>query len=194
MRLFSYLYNKTLQWSHHRHAPFYLALLSFAESSVFPIPPDVILVPMSLAKPNLALRYALITTVSSVLGGLFGYYLGMFFIKLIYPLLTYFGYLETYQQAKNWFLVWDFWIIFLAGFTPIPYKLFTIAAGASNMSLLPFILASCIGRGGRFFLVAALIRGNSEKMYAFANKYVDYLGWFLVLSVALAYIVIRICS
>jgi membrane protein YqaA with SNARE-associated domain len=187
MRLFSRLYEKSIQWAAHRHAPIYLAALSFAESSIFPIPPDVILAPMSLAKPEHAWRYASITTFSSVLGGFFGYFLGMFFIKLIYPFIIQFGYLQTYQQVEHWFLIWDFWIIFLAGFTPIPYKIFTIAAGAASMPLLPFLIASMIGRGGRFFLVAALIHGNSERMQWLANKYIDRIGWFLVASIFLAY-------
>lgn len=191
MRFFSKLYDKTIQWGSHRHAAFYLAALSFAESSFFPIPPDVMLAPMTLAKPANAWRYALITTVSSVAGGFFGYFLGMFFIQLIYPLLNQFGYQQTYQHVQQWFLIWDFWIIFLAGFTPIPYKLFTIAAGAASMPLLPFLAASIVGRSARFFLVAMVINKNSHRIQSLVNQYVDRIGWILVATVALVYLAVK---
>jgi membrane protein YqaA with SNARE-associated domain len=192
MQFFSKLYQRMIKWAKHPHAPFYLAGLSFAESSVFPIPPDFMLAPMALAKPIKAWQYALIATTSSTLGGILGYILGMFCIKLIYPLFIKFGYATTYQQVEHWFLLWDFWIIFLAGFTPIPYKLFTVAAGAASMPLAPFILGSLVGRGGRFFLVAALIRRNGSKMETLIYKYIDRAGWLLMASILLAYIFSRV--
>ncbi len=188
MQLFSKIYHKVIQWAKHPHAPLYLAGLSFAESSVFPIPPDFMLAPMALAKPIKAWQYALIATICSTLGGIFGYILGTFCIKLIYPLLIKLGYATTYQQVEHWFLIWDFWIVFLAGFTPIPYKVFTIAAGAVSMPLIPFVVASLIGRGGRFFLLAALIRLRADKMEALIYKYIDRAGWWLLISICLAYL------
>lgn len=188
MQFFSKLYNRIIQWAKHPHAPFYLAGLSFAESSIFPIPPDFMLAPMALAKPNKAWQYALIATTCSTLGGILGYILGMFFIKLIYPFFIKFGYATTYQQVEHWFLIWDFWIIFLAGFTPIPYKLFTVAAGAVSMPLMPFIIGSLIGRGGRFFLVATLIRHSGSKMETLIYKYIDRTGWFLLAGVCVGYL------
>ena len=193
MQFFSGLYRRIIEWAKHRHAPFYLAGLSFTESSVFPIPPDFMLAPMMLAKPKKSWEYAFIATLFSTLGGIFGYIIGMFFIKLIYPWIVQLGYATTYQQVEHWFRIWDFWIIFLAGFTPIPYKIFTIAAGAVGMPLFPFIVASFIGRGGRFFLVAALIYFRADKMEAFVYKYIDRAGWLLMGSVLVIYLAVRVC-
>lgn len=142
----------------HRHAQYYLAVLSFTESSFFPIPPDAMLAPMSLARPERAWYYATLTTVMSVLGGLAGYLIGWLAFDLIEPALHAAGYWELYLAVREWFDRWGFWAIFIAGFSPIPYKLFTIAAGVISMPLLPFIVASIIGRGGRFYLVAGLMR------------------------------------
>jgi len=182
MRLFSSLYNRMLQWSRHPHAPRYLAGLSFAESSFFPIPPDVMLAPMSLATPRRAWYFAALTTLASVLGGLLGYVIGLFAFDLIQPYLLQWGYWEAYEKAKLWFDQWGFWAIFLAGFSPIPYKVFTITAGVIAMPLLPFTLASAIGRGARFFLVAGLMAWGGERMEQALHRYVDLLGWAMVVA------------
>jgi membrane protein YqaA with SNARE-associated domain len=192
MRLFTTLYDQIIRWSKHRHAPYYLGALSFAESSVFPIPPDVMLTPMTLAQPEKALKYATITTLTSVLGGILGYAIGMFGIKLIYPLLVQFGYDETYHKVEQWFLIWDFWIIILAGFTPIPYKIFTIAAGAVSMPLLPFIAASLVGRASRFFLVAILVQKSGRKVEKLLYDFIDWIGWLLIISVCIIYVAIKL--
>jgi len=181
MRLFSSLYSRTMQWSRHPHAPRYLAGLSFAESSFFPIPPDVMLAPMSLAMPKKAWYYAGLTTFASVLGGLLGYLIGLFAFDLIEPYLHEWGYWEAYLTAQGWFERWGFWAIFIAGFSPIPYKVFTITAGVISMALLPFMLASAIGRGARFFLVAGLMSWGGERMEQALHRYVDRIGWVLVL-------------
>lgn len=185
MKLFSWLYNRVLDWSRHRHAPRYLAGLSFAESSFFPIPPDVMLAPMTLANPAKAWNFASLTTVASVLGGVLGYLIGMFAFELIEPLLRDAGYYPKYLQVRGWFDEWGFWAIFLAGFSPIPYKLFTISAGVISMALLPFILASAIGRGARFFMVAGLMAWGGERMEATLHKYVDRIGWAMVVVLGL---------
>ena len=178
--MFSTLYNKTMRWAAHRHAQWYLAGLSFAESSFFPIPPDVMLAPMSLANTQRAWRYALITTLFSVLGGAAGYLIGMFAFDLIQPWLQSAGYLDKYQLAVDWFNEWGIWVVFIAGFSPIPYKVFTIAAGVIAMAFLPFIIASLIGRGARFFIVAGLMVWGGEKMDAAMRQYVDRIGWGMV--------------
>ncbi|HET19910.1 MAG TPA: DedA family protein, partial [Chromatiales bacterium] len=158
MKIFSALYTRVMHWARHRHAQYYLGGLSFAESCVLPFPPpDVMLAPMSLAQPHRAWWYASLTTVSSVLGGLLGYLIGMFLFELIEPLLHTHGYWDRYQTAVAYFNEWGAWAVFVAGFSPIPYKVFTISAGALHMSLLPFVLASLLGRGARFFLVAGLM-------------------------------------
>jgi len=185
MKLFSALYARSMCWSRHRHAPWYLGGLSFAESSFFPIPPDVMLAPMSLVNPSRAWRLALITTLASVAGGLFGYLIGYYAFDMIEPWLRTTKYWASYEVAVDWFGRWGFWAVFVAGFSPIPYKVFTIAAGALSMALLPFTVASLIGRGARFFLVAGLMVWGGARMEAVLHRYVDRLGWATVALVVI---------
>lgn len=180
MKLFAPLYDRVMRWSSHRHAERYLAALSFAESSFFPVPPDVLLAPMTLARPSRGWWYALLTTVASVAGGLAGYAIGWFALDLIEPLLERFGYLEHYQTATVWFGDYGFWAVLVAGFSPVPYKIFTIAAGALHMFLPGFALASVLGRGGRFFLVAGLVMLGGERMERALRRHIDALGWIIV--------------
>ncbi len=191
MRLFSRMYDLCLTWARHRFAARYLAGLSFIESSFFPIPPDVMLAPMTLAKPEKAWYYATITTVASVLGGLFGYLIGMFAFELVEPLLHRVGYWDRFQLAVDWFAEYGFWVVFVAGFSPIPYKVFTVSAGTVGMALFPFLLASIIGRGARFFLVAGIIRLGGERMDQLLRKYVDILGWVVVVAAVVGYLLLR---
>lgn len=180
MSLFSKLYLKTLQWSAHKQAPKYLGAMSFAESSFFPIPPDVMLMPMVLAKPDRALFYAWIATFFSVLGGLLGYAIGFFAMDLVVPWLVDIGYDSKFAAAQQFFVEYGVWVVFIAGFSPIPYKVFTITAGASAMPLLPFVIASFIGRGARFLLVSLLMKYGGPKLEPFIRKWVDWLGWVFV--------------
>ena len=191
VKLFSALYDRVLGWSRHRHAPRYLGGLSFAESSFFPIPPDVMLAPMALARPERAWCYAALTTIASVLGGLLGYLIGVFAFEMVEPLLHQAGYWDAYLQAGEWFARWGFWAILLAGFSPIPYKVFTISAGVVGMALLPFVIASLIGRGARFFMVAGLMRWGGARMEAALRRYVDWLGWLLVVMIAIVILVMN---
>jgi membrane protein YqaA with SNARE-associated domain len=146
------------------------------------------LAPMSLAKPDRAWFFAALTTLASVLGGLLGYGIGLFAFDVIQPWLHDWGYWDAYEQAKSWFDEWGFWAIFLAGFSPIPYKIFTITAGVISMALLPFILASAIGRGARFFLVAGLMAWGGERMERVLHRYVDLLGWLMVVLFVLLFL------
>jgi membrane protein YqaA with SNARE-associated domain len=180
-----------MHWAQHPHAPRYLAGLSFAESSFFPVPPDVMLAPMALANRQRAWQYAALTTIFSVLGGLAGYAIGVFAFEFAQPWIETLGYWEAYLQVRDWFARWGFWAVFLAGFTPIPYKLFTIAAGVIAMALTPFILASLIGRGARFFLVAGLIVWGGERIQRLLVVYIDAIGWVLVGAAVLLYVVFR---
>jgi membrane protein YqaA with SNARE-associated domain len=168
-----------------------LAALSFSESSFFPIPPDVMLAPMVLASPHKAWNLALLTTVTSVLGGVLGYLIGMFSFELIEPVLRDAGYYPKYLQAKQWFDEWGFWAVFLAGFSPIPYKVFTITAGVISMAFLPFVVASTIGRGARFYLVAALLHWGGEAMEGTIRKYIDIIGWVTVALVVILLLIIK---
>lgn len=191
MRIFSSLMDKMLEWSKHPKAPWFLGGLSFAESSFFPIPPDVMLAPMVLAKPRSAWRLATITTVASVLGGMAGFVIGMFALDIIEPVLRDWGKWETYEHARDWFAEWGIWAVFIAGFSPIPYKIFTIAAGAMSMAFVPFVIASAVGRGARFFLVAGLIAWGGPKFEAKLREYVDVIGWSIVALIVVAYVLLR---
>lgn len=191
MRLFSALYTRVLAWSAHPHAKWYLGGLSFAESSFFPIPPDVMLAPMTLARPDRGLQYATITTVTSVLGGVAGYLIGFFAIEAVEPLLVDVGYWEHYLRARAWFDDWGFWAIFIAGFSPIPYKVFTIAGGAVQMNLPLFVIASALGRGGRFYLVALLVMWGGPKVEAHMRRHIDTIGWVTVAILLGAYLVYK---
>jgi membrane protein YqaA with SNARE-associated domain len=191
MKIFSVLYQRAMLWARLPHAPWYLGFLSFAESSFFPIPPDVMLAPMSLANPDKAWRFALITTLTSVLGGLFGYLIGATAFDFFEPYLRDSSYWVHYQTAVAWFGDWGFWAIFVAGFSPIPYKVFTIAAGTLSMALLPFTLASVVGRGLRFFIVAGLMKWGGARMEANLHKYVDRIGWATVALIVVAVLVYR---
>jgi len=186
MRVFSVMYDRVMSWSRHRHAAWYLGGLSFAESSFFPIPPDVMLAPMSLAQPSKAWRFALLTTLASAAGGLLGYFIGVFAFELIEPLVGVGGrYHEAFLRGEQWFERWGVWAVFLAGFSPIPYKIFTITAGVMSMALIPFFVASLIGRGARFFLVAALMAWGGEPMERRLRQYVDTIGWVMVALIGL---------
>lgn len=176
-------------WATHRHAQWYLTGLSFAESSFFPIPPDVMLAPMCLANTKRAWYFALITTVASVVGGVAGYIIGSYAFDLVEPLLVSFGYMDRYQVAVNWFDQWGVWVVFFAGFTPIPYKLFTIAAGVVSMALLPFVIASFIGRGARFFMVAGFMVWGGSKMETMLRQSIDRIGWALMVLIAIGIVV-----
>ncbi|MFP4155010.1 MAG: YqaA family protein [Halothiobacillaceae bacterium] len=185
MRLFGPLYELVLGWSAHRRAPWFLGGLSFAESSFFPIPPDVMLAPMTLARPKAWWRLALLTTVASVLGGLFGYLIGYLAVDVIEPSLRDWGYGEAFDLSQQWFAEWGFAAVLVAGFSPIPYKIFTIAAGALMMNPALFVLASLIGRGGRFFLVAGLIGLAGPKLEPLLRRYVEWLGWLTVVALVI---------
>jgi len=192
VKIFSALYEWTLKWAEHKFAPRILAVLTFAESVFFPIPPDVLLAPMVMAQRDKAWRFATITTIASVLGGIVGYGLGyLMFEPWIQPLITEFGYQARFDKAMLWFSEWGVWVVFIAGFSPIPYKLFTVSAGFLSMAFLPFLLASAIGRGMRFFMVAGIIRWGGAAMEKKLKQWVDVLGWLVVGAIVIAYIATR---
>lgn len=177
MRLFGPIYDRCLQWAAHHRAPGFLAAMSAAESVIFPVPPDVMLAPMTLARPQRWWRLAGICTLASVFGGLLGYALGMYALEAIWPWIERMGWDVRFFTVQGWFARYGFWIVLVAGFTPIPYKVFTIASGAAGMAMIPFVLGSLIGRGGRFFLVAGLVRLGGERLERMLRRYVEWLGW-----------------
>ena len=169
--MFQRLYDRTMALASHRHAMRALAVVSFAESSVFPIPPDAMLIPMVLAHRERAWTMALVATVSSVLGGALGYAIGYFLYEAVgRPILDFYGYQEAFQRFTAAYNEWGLWIILIKGLTPIPYKLVTIASGVAHFDPVVFMLASIATRGARFFLVAALLRRYGPPIRLFVER------------------------
>ncbi|MEW5837236.1 MAG: YqaA family protein [Pseudomonadota bacterium] len=191
MKLFGGLYARAIAWSKHPHAPWYLGGVSFAESSFFPLPPDIMLAPMALARPDRWFFLATLTTLASVAGGLLGYFIGFWAIDWIEPHILASKYADTYHMARDWFMRWGFWAILLAGLIPVPYKIFTITAGALTMNLPLFILASILSRAKRFFLVAWLMARFGPSIEARMVRYIEWMGWGLVAVVVVAYLLMR---
>ena len=180
MNIFKRFYQTVLKWSAHRFAGYYLAIISFTEAIIFPIPPDVMLIPMCLAKPKFAWRYATIATLASVSGGVVGYCLGVYFFQFVQSYLIEFNYIDDFHRVEAWFQSWGIWAISIASFTPIPYKIFTISAGLMHMALAPFVIASALGRALRFYLVAAAMFWGGDRLRDVLQKYIEYIGWFVV--------------
>jgi membrane protein YqaA with SNARE-associated domain len=169
--MFQRLYDRTMSLASHRHALRVLALVSFAESSIFPIPPDAMLIPMVLAHRERAWTMAAVCTIASVLGGILGYVIGYFLFEAVgRPILDFYGYQEEFQRFADAYNRWGLWIILIKGLTPIPYKLVTIASGVAQFDPVVFILASIATRGVRFFLVAALLRRYGPPIRTFVEK------------------------
>jgi membrane protein YqaA with SNARE-associated domain len=169
--LLQYLYDRTIRLAGHRRAIWALAGVSFIESSVFPIPPDVLLVPMVLAAPRRAWRLAVVCTAASVAGGFLGYAIGYYaFAAIGVPVLEFYHAMDKYEALKASFAEWGAWIIIAKGMTPIPYKIVTIASGALQFNLWKFAFASAISRAMRFFLVAALLRRFGEPVRRFIEE------------------------
>jgi membrane protein YqaA with SNARE-associated domain len=182
------LYNWMLSWADHKAGPAALFGISFAESSFFPIPPDPLLIGLSLGRPRKALMFAAICTAGSILGGIAGYAIGWyvwdavggFFFRHV-PGVT----PESFAVVQDWYNRWDFWAVFLAGFTPLPYKVFTLASGVFQISFPVFVLASAISRGARFFMLAGLIYFYGPPIQRFIDRHFNRLAWaFGILLVA----------
>ena len=189
MALFESIYTRVMRFSRRRDAPYYLALLSFVESFILPFPPpDVMLAPMALARPTRAMHLAALTLVFSVLGGLVGYMIGAFLFEFAEAYIIAWGYQARFEKVMDWFAHWGFWAVLVAGFSPVPYKIFTISAGVLNLALIPFVLASIIGRGTRFFLVAWCLAKFGPAIEPRLMRYIEYVGWAVVglLSLAIA--------
>ena len=193
--MFKRLYKKCLELAAHKSSNFYLALVSFVESSFFPIPPDVMIIPMVIAKKNVYLKIFLIASIFSVLGGIFGYLIGYLFFDLAIYLMEFYGYQDTVEDLKfsltqgSGFVAW-LSILFLAGFTPLPYKAFTISSGLIAFNLPVFIIVSLISRSLRFFIVAYL----SYKFGEYFTEFMDKHGskWFTIIGIIIVIIFIFI--
>ena len=186
MRPFHFIYSKILEWSASRFAILWLSLISFLESSILPLPiQDILLASMSLKDRSKAYYFATICTLASVLGAFAGYYIGVYSINLIIPLLDKFNYMPELYVAEKYFNTYGIWIILIAGFSPIPYKLFTITAGMMAMPIIPFVTFSLIARGARYFLISYLVRKLGKIADQWLNKYIDWLGYLLIIIIIL---------
>ena len=193
--MFQTLYKKCLELAVHKSSNFYLGVVSFVESSFFPIPPDVMIIPMVIAKKKEYIKIFLIASIFSVLGGIFGYLIGYIFFDLAMYLIEFYGYQDKVENLKltmsqgSGFLAW-LSILFLAGFTPIPYKAFTISSGLIAFNLPVFIIVSFISRSFRFFIVAYL----SYKFGEYFTEFMDKHGskWFTILGIIIVIIFIFI--
>ena len=165
------LYAWTLALAASPRAPWWLAVIAFAESSFFPIPPDALLVPMALARPRQAWQFALICTVASVAGGALGYFIGYaVFDQLARPVIQLYGYGARFEAFQAMFAEYGLWVILVKGLTPIPYKIVTIASGAAHFDFLVFMAASLVTRGARFFLVATLLHFFGDQVRTFIER------------------------
>ena len=184
--MFNALYKKCLNLAAHKSSKYYLALVSFIESSFFPIPPDVMVIPMVISKKSHFVKIFLIATVFSVLGGILGYFIGAFFFDIGMQIMSIYGYEDRLINLKNnlinseGFFAW-LGILFLAGFTPLPYKVFTIASGLIGFNILIFILISLISRGLRFFVVSYLSYKFGDLFTQFMNKHGS--KWFTIIGI-----------
>lgn len=179
-------YDTMLRWSSSPNAMYWLFLVAFAESSFFPIPPDIMLIPMILATPNKAWKIASLATVASLIGGYFGYAIGVFAFDMIAePILEFYNALDKFHTFENYYHQYGAWIVFGAGITPFPYKIITIASGVVHLDLAVFTIASILARGMRFFVVAWLLKKYGEPMKYFIDKHLGKLSvLFLILLIA----------
>ena len=170
-RMLHRLYHRVLLLAASRYAPLWLAVVAFAESSFFPVPPDALLIPMALSRPDRAVRYALICTVASVVGGMLGYWIGYaLFSQVAQPLLHFYHYEDAYTAFQERFRQYGLYIILVKGLLPIPYKIITIASGAAQFPFLTFVAASAVTRGARFLLWAVLLKYFGEQARVFIDR------------------------
>jgi membrane protein YqaA with SNARE-associated domain len=187
------VYDRCMEWISGRHGEWILFLIAFVESSFFPIPPDVFLIAMCVAIPAKAFRYAIICSVGSVLGGALGYGLGFWFMDGIgMSIIDWYGFTEKYSLVQHYFKEYDVWIVGTAGFTPIPYKLFTITAGVVHANFVTFMAVSLLARAARFFLVAGLIWKFGPQIRYFINRYFNILSIVFVILLAGGFLLIKL--
>lgn len=200
MKLFGPMYARALEWSRHPRAPAFLTGLSFAEAVVFPIPPEVMLAPMSLSQPQRSFWFATLSLLGSLVGAVVGYLLGHYAYELVRPLFESLGWIDridaqvAYLRGVAEQSPWKaFWILVLAGFTPIPLKIFTWAAGIVGVPMLPFLAAMAVGRGKRVYLIAAAIRLGGARAERTLHRYIEPIGWgaMAVLVVGIGWLVMR---
>jgi len=192
MKLFRNLYDWVLSWAHTRFGTPALFGLAFCESSFFPIPPDVLLIALSVSRPKRAFYYALMCSIGSILGGILGYLIGVYFMDLLgWPILHFYELESKFEVVQNLFQKYDAWAVGVAGFTPIPYKLFTIASGAFSINFAVFVIASAISRSARFFLVSALIYKFGPRIQTTIDRYFNLLTLLFFVLLIFGFLVVK---
>lgn len=186
MQILSYSYNKALQYSKSKFAVYWLCFLSFLESFILPLPlPDILLALMSLSNLKKSYRYAFLCTISSIIGAIIGYFIGVYLSDWVIELTTKLGYIENFNQVKDWFAIYGIWVLIIAGFSPIPYKIFTIVAGIMSIAIIPFIIISFIARYARYFLVAFIVKKFGKNFDKWLKKYIDRLSYLIIILIIL---------
>jgi membrane protein YqaA with SNARE-associated domain len=187
------LYCWVLHWAETPYGTWALFLLAFCESSFFPIPPDVLLIALAVSIPKKSFKYALVCTAGSLMGGCLGYLIGwQFMVSVGEKIIQFYGLTHKMQYIKDIYMQYDAWAIGIAGFTPIPYKVFTISAGAFDINFKVFIIASAVSRAARFFLVGGLIYIFGPKIQAFIDKYLNVLAIAFVVLLVAGFAIIKI--
>lgn len=185
-------YDWTMELAARPHAMFWLFVIAFAESSFFPIPPDVLIIPMVLAAPTRAWRIVAVATAGSVLGGLAGYGIGYFLFEALgQPILDFYGYAAKFDRFQDWYREWGGWIVFAGGFSPVPYKVITIASGSVNLDLATFTVVSLVSRCGRFLIVAALLWKFGPPIRAFIERWLGPLTLAFVVLLVLGFVMLK---
>ena len=185
-------YDWVLHWSETPYGPAALFLVAFIESSFFPFPPDVLLIALALGLPKKSFHFALMCTIGSVLGGMFGYYIGMAFFDLIgLKILQFYGAVTRFDQVQELYSQYGGWVVAIAGFTPIPYKVFTIASGVFSMNFPLFVIVSFFSRGARFFIVAGLIWKFGEPIKSFIDRYFNVLSVAFFIILVLGFVIVK---
>lgn len=188
-----WMYDWVLSWAEHPASTWALFILAFAESSFFLVPPDILLIALCISKSRKSFFYAFISTIGSSIGGLFGYLIGYEFFEVIgQKIIAFYGLSAEYKQFQYLFLKYQYWAIGVAGFSPIPYKLATIASGLFKMQVLPFFIISFLTRGLRFFLVGSLIYKFGPPVKTYIEKYFDLLALIFILLLILGFIVVKL--
>jgi membrane protein YqaA with SNARE-associated domain len=186
------LYDWVLSWAHTPYGIWALFILAFCESSFFPIPPDVLLIALCVSVPKRSFNFALISSAGSVLGGLLGYLIGYSFMSTVgMPIIDFYDLTSQFQRIQSIYKEYDAWAIAIAGFTPIPYKVFTITAGAFHINIFVFTVVSLISRAARFFIISTLIYYFGEKIQAFIEKYFNILSIVFVLALLGGFLLIK---
>ena len=185
--LFTRSYDAIMLWAKSKHAVSILSTVSFIESFIFPIPPDLLLIPMGISSPKKAYYFSMLTTIFSVLGGVIGYLVGVYLSDLFLSSLGWIFDENSVEITTEWMTEWGVMVVLISGFSPIPYKIFTVASGVTGLAFIPFLIASFLGRGMRFFLIGFIVSKGGDNLEKKLRKYVELFGW-TGLSIFSAYV------